>query len=474
MQNTTKFLEAFKKNWYIQGFNASPIFLTPAALSGIDMHDTVGFGYTDFLLYYKDGYCEYGYDNNDFDEMWQIIKQKLEADPDYLKKMRDLYEKKLAEAQPLYDKISQNPESFSDEEILPLIKQALQALVHAVGIAHMIEPIGINLETQLKEQLEEEVNADEKKLNEYFALLSSPTTPSFLAQEEASLFSISQLPEREQEQAIAKHIDRFFWVHTSYVGANPLTIKALKERLAQIEAHKLSDIANQKSSLIKGLKLSEAIQRTSQLIDFSVSWQDDRKGKILETIALVDRMFKELSKRTSIPVNLLHQLLPADLETIGSTDDLRAMEQELRTRKNGMFLIVDRHGEHSAIGYDFETLMPEYQKYHLQQEQKDFRGTTANRGTATGRVVICRGVESLNNVQLGDIIVASMTRPEFMPALKKASAIVTDEGGVTCHAAIVSRELGIPAVIGTKIATKILKDGDIIEVRANHGLVKIL
>lgn len=58
--------------------------------------------------------------------------------------------------------------------------------------------------------------------------------------------------------------------------------------------------------------------------------------------------------------------------------------------------------------------------------------------------------------------------------MKKAVAIVTDEGGITCHAAIVSRELGIPCVVGTKIATRVFKDGDLLEVRANHGLVRKL
>jgi len=58
--------------------------------------------------------------------------------------------------------------------------------------------------------------------------------------------------------------------------------------------------------------------------------------------------------------------------------------------------------------------------------------------------------------------------------MKEAGAIITDEGGITCHAAIVSRELGIPCIIGTKIATKVLKDGDIVEVDAGKGVVKII
>ena len=65
-----------------------------------------------------------------------------------------------------------------------------------------------------------------------------------------------------------------------------------------------------------------------------------------------------------------------------------------------------------------------------------------------------------------------MTRPEFLPLMKKAKAIITDEGGITCHAAIVSRELGIPCIIGTKIATKVLKDNDLVEVDAEKGIVR--
>jgi pyruvate,water dikinase len=64
--------------------------------------------------------------------------------------------------------------------------------------------------------------------------------------------------------------------------------------------------------------------------------------------------------------------------------------------------------------------------------------------------------------------------PDYVPAMKKAAAIVTDEGGVTCHASIISRELKIPCIVGTRIATKVINDNDTIEVNANHGVVKIL
>ena len=75
-------------------------------------------------------------------------------------------------------------------------------------------------------------------------------------------------------------------------------------------------------------------------------------------------------------------------------------------------------------------------------------------------------------VKKGDIIVSPMTTADMMPALKRAGAIVTDEGGVICHAAIVSRELGKPCLIATKAATKLFKDGDLLEVDVYAGVVK--
>ena len=67
-----------------------------------------------------------------------------------------------------------------------------------------------------------------------------------------------------------------------------------------------------------------------------------------------------------------------------------------------------------------------------------------------------------------------MTFPSFVVAMKKASAFVTDEGGITCHAAIIARELKKPCIIGTKNATQVLHDGDLVEVDANKGIVKII
>ncbi|KLK88827.1 phosphoenolpyruvate synthase [Methanoculleus sediminis] len=98
-------------------------------------------------------------------------------------------------------------------------------------------------------------------------------------------------------------------------------------------------------------------------------------------------------------------------------------------------------------------------------------GQGASPGVASGRVVIVRDVKDTSGVKDGDILVTKMTNPDMVPAMRRVSAIVTDEGGMTCHAAIVSRELGTPAVVGTKKATKLLKDGQIVTVDGEKGLI---
>ncbi|WP_456451137.1 phosphoenolpyruvate synthase [Palaeococcus sp. (in: euryarchaeotes)] len=99
------------------------------------------------------------------------------------------------------------------------------------------------------------------------------------------------------------------------------------------------------------------------------------------------------------------------------------------------------------------------------------KGLGASPGIGAGKVVIIFEADEIDKVKEGDILVTTMTNPDMVPAMKRASAIVTDEGGRTCHAAIVSRELGIPAVVGTKEATKVLKDGMLVTVDGTKGVV---
>jgi pyruvate,water dikinase len=99
------------------------------------------------------------------------------------------------------------------------------------------------------------------------------------------------------------------------------------------------------------------------------------------------------------------------------------------------------------------------------------KGLGASPGMASGKVKILHNIEELDKVKEGDVLVTTMTNPDMVPAMKRAVAIVTEEGGMTCHAAIVSRELGIPSIVGTGNATEVLKEGDAITVDGSRGIV---
>ncbi|MGF3498754.1 MAG: phosphoenolpyruvate synthase [Candidatus Methanosuratincola sp.] len=99
------------------------------------------------------------------------------------------------------------------------------------------------------------------------------------------------------------------------------------------------------------------------------------------------------------------------------------------------------------------------------------RGVPASPGLVSGKAHVIMDTKHIREFQAGEILVTEMTSPDWAPAMRKALAIITDSGGKTCHAAIVSRELGIPCIVGTKDATKILKTGQVITVDATHGVV---
>lgn len=107
-------------------------------------------------------------------------------------------------------------------------------------------------------------------------------------------------------------------------------------------------------------------------------------------------------------------------------------------------------------------------------EPKEIKGTVAYRGKVIGRVVKHLMWSGITEVPDGSILVTGMTNPQMVPYIKNVAAIVVDEGGLTCHAAIISREMKKPCIVGAKVATKILKDGDMVEVDADNGVVKIL
>ena len=140
-------------------------------------------------------------------------------------------------------------------------------------------------------------------------------------------------------------------------------------------------------------------------------------------------------------------------------------------------ILIQRHN-HSILGSTEGNLViltankAKQFEESLFPESKKVEGTIAFPGKIKGKVKILLDPYIKNDFQKGDILVTGMTNPDFLPIMEKASAIITDAGGMLCHAAIVARELKTPTIIGTSNATKVLHDGDLVEVDATLGIVK--
>lgn len=127
------------------------------------------------------------------------------------------------------------------------------------------------------------------------------------------------------------------------------------------------------------------------------------------------------------------------------------------------------------LGREGVRLLPDYEDKIERTEKsmiEEIRGQCAQPGKVVGRVKVCLTPEECKKVNRGDILVTKMSTPDFLPAMRKAAAFITDIGGITSHAAIISREMGKPCIIDTKIATKALRDGDLVKVDAEKGTIK--
>ncbi len=172
--------------------------------------------------------------------------------------------------------------------------------------------------------------------------------------------------------------------------------------------------------------------------------EDMRNERVLSDEELIE--LTEMGKRVQA-----HYGEPMDTEWAFERDNLFLLQARPITTLDG-----DAPAADDDAGVDGEVLV---------------RGLGASPGIATGNVKIVLDIDELDKIEEGDVMVTTMTTPDMVPAMRRASGIVTDEGGVTCHASIISRELGIPCVVGTGDATKTLKENTGVTLDGKKGLV---
>ncbi len=148
-------------------------------------------------------------------------------------------------------------------------------------------------------------------------------------------------------------------------------------------------------------------------------------------------------------------------------------ESELKNRYEASVLYFEKDKMFLLLGKDVDEAEDAITKQAM-ADKNEVKGITAYPGKVIGKARVILDPFSAEVFNENDILVTGMTRPEFMPLIKKSAGIVTDVGGILCHAAITAREMKIPCVVGTAVATKIFKNGDMLEVDAVNGIVKKL
>jgi phosphohistidine swiveling domain-containing protein len=249
-------------------------------------------------------------------------------------------------------------------------------------------------------------------------------------------------------------------------------------KLAQAEIKKMDaeKLVKEKAFKIWRAKLSLRQKRVADFCQLVMHVRDQRKNHFAKGITTTWRIAEKIFETAGVDKQLIENVILIEELTKGSRY-IAAIKKTLIKRNNSYAVYVPYRGK-KQISY--HGLNQEYKiinKYIIRKEEKtvqEIKGQIGNRGITQGIVRIIKSPTQFNSFQKNEILVTGMTRPEYVSLMRKAKAIITDEGGITCHAAIVSRELNKPCVIGTKFATRVLKDGDLVEVNADKGVVKIL
>jgi phosphohistidine swiveling domain-containing protein len=188
-----------------------------------------------------------------------------------------------------------------------------------------------------------------------------------------------------------------------------------------------------------------------------------------------DSFFEDINRTIRRGITELYPTLKGVENALLVSEIKSPKVKDLEKRQNGFVFIPGVIEENSSLE-EFSAVHKEYDFKHetIDKISNGLKGQVAFRGIVRGKVRLLFKKSQLDEVLDGEVIVSPMTTPDMISAMKKAAAFVTDEGGIMCHAAIIAREMKKPCITGTKYATKLLKNGDLVEVDANTGLVKKL
>ncbi|MFA6550719.1 MAG: PEP-utilizing enzyme, partial [Candidatus Gracilibacteria bacterium] len=325
--------------------------------------------------------------------------------------------------------------------------------------------------------------SDKTDLNKALSILTSPEKSSYLNEYQVAAAKLGIERERGKNIDLAsEQLARdYAWIHYTFQGVPigkkdvlntideikktdpslPAYVKASEERLSQLKLQKI-ELIKKCNLTVKEVELFEIGAEIVFIKYF-------RKGIFAEAYYSVEFLLAEIGKRVGCSRNdVTNMYVNEVLASLKIGSFPKGLIQQ-RLKKSGMW-------GHSGQSYPLSYKAEEVYKNSVIKEVAgtDIRGQVAFVGKVVGIVKIVNTPDDIAKFKDGEVLVSRSTNPSLIIAMQRASAFVTDLGGLTCHAAIVAREMKKPCVVGTKIATKVLKDGMVVEVDANNGVVRII
>jgi len=447
------------------------------------------------ISYIKDGKMSWLWDNRDLKrirrQILDLVKNKPQQINIYLRQWRQdlkefkkiikILEKidwKILSDRGLYRQYLKLRDAYSRANSLPYLVDSFLSAGESDWLADLIA-----------RELRDKVIS--KKQSDLITCLIAPVFNSFINREYLDLLRLAIKLKNNHSQVntsleklFKKYANRYYWIENSYYPKDPLDSQYFKEKIFELlknkqptielkkELNRAKNNYSKKRKLFKKLKLSSNLKKIIHVSEIFSAWQDERKANVLIANHFFFLILKEIGRRTGLSPQEMYYTIDQELPDI--LFNKKFNRKHLRSRrKNGCLFIGMPQGIYLVEGREAKKYQNIFFK-HNDSLVTELKGVSACPGLAKGLVQIITGSIDYKKFKIGEILVANNTTPDFVPMMKKAAAIITEQGGITTHAAIISRELKIPCVIGTKIATQVLKTGDLVEVNASLGLIKII
>ena len=379
-------------------------------------------------------------------------------------------------------------ESAKNSEILELYRRMYEIYVPFVVMAGFPEIGDGFAEHHTRPMLREKEKIRENELNEVMVMFSTPIMSSFMDEEHIDflMLCLDHLKGNKKafEDRMKEHVQKYFWIRNNYAETYYLdegyfmkrvkeetkgkTEKDILKEIASIKKQK-EDFRKKKVLFRKKYRLSHDSAVMFKLYETFGIMIDERKRTMLRANHYIAKLLKESGARYGLDWSDVGHYTSQEVEDLLS-DGKIVPKDDIKRRFECSVYITKPGEKRLVVGEDARKII---EAFNSKISKDSVKGMVANKanGNLTGEVSVIINPHK-DHFEEGKILVTTMTRPDFIHLIKKAKAIITDEGGITCHAAIVSREFGIPCIIGTKNGTRMLKTGDKVEIDTEKGVVR--